>query len=93
MDVSPNAPRMMPAEAVLDREYLEIRAKLLEVAASFDRLERGDGSVDSDPRMQQFRDAMQMILNSTGNRAEQLQLIFSRSYAADWRRTFQLSSP
>lgn len=92
MDESSTPPQAMPAESVLDREYLEIRAKLLEVAASFDRMERGDGSVAADPRVQQFRDAMEMILSSGGNRAEQLQLIFSRPYSSDWRQAFELSA-
>ncbi len=85
-------PPVMSAEKVLDREYLEIRAKLLEVAASLDRIDRGPGSVDEDPRLQQFRDALTMILNSSDDRAEQLQLIFSRTYEPDWRQTFQLPS-
>ena len=89
---SPTPPQFMSADQVLDREYLEIRAKLLEVAASLDRLDRGPGCVDEDPRVQQFREALKMILNSRDDRAEQLQLIFSRAYDSDWRQTFHLSS-
>ena len=89
---SPTPTPVMSAKQVLDREYLEIRAKLLEIAASLDRIDRGPGRVDEEPRLQQFRDALTMILNSSDERAEQLQLIFSRTYEPDWRQTFQLPS-
>ncbi len=39
-------PTAMPAAEVLDREFLEIRAKILEIAASLDRLDRGEDFQD-----------------------------------------------
>ena len=81
----------MNAAQVLDREFLEIRAKILEVAASMDRLERADGSVADDPRLGRLRDAVQLLLDPAEGRAEQVQLLFSRSYEDDWRQTFDLT--
>lgn len=78
----------MPAEAVLDREFLEIRAKILELAASFDRLDRGDGSVLTDPRMKLVDEALQVLQRPGADRAEQLQMIFSRAYDDDWRKEY-----
>ena len=89
---STNTPQAMPAQDVLDREYLEIRAKLLEVAASLDRMDRGEGSVSNDYRIQQFRNALQLIMDGNRDRAEQLQMIFSRPYDENWRQDFQLSN-
>lgn len=83
----------MAALEVLDREFLEIRAKLLQVAASFDRLDRGDGSVDGDPRMKLFHEALDILHGNGPERAEQLQLLFSRSYQDDWREKFNISTP
>jgi hypothetical protein len=80
----------MSAPAVLNREFLEIRAKLLELAASFDRLDRGDGSVADDPRMSRIRRALEVLQGDAPDRAEQIQLIFSREYDDDWRRQFGL---
>lgn len=42
----------LPADRVLDQFFLEVRSKLLETAAIFDRLGRGEGSdaVAADPR-------------------------------------------
>lgn len=76
------------AAEILDREFLEMRAKLLQVAATFDRLTRGEGVVDDDPRMQKLRQALEVLLSDQGNRAELIQMIFSRPYQDDWRRQF-----
>jgi hypothetical protein len=83
----------MAAQSVLDREYLEIRAKLLEVAASFDRLDRGGGVAADERRMQLIRQGLKVLLDETGDRAEQIQLIFSRAYDDDWQKEFGLVPP
>jgi len=86
-------PSPMSATAILDREFLEIRAKLLEIAASFDRLDRGDGSINSDERMSGIKEALEVLQDDKTDRAEQIQLIFSRQYDDDWQKSFGLPSP
>lgn len=86
-------PTPMPAPAVLDREFLEIRAKILELGASFDRLGRGEGSVADDPRMTRIREALAVLQDKSGERAEQIQLIFSRAYDDDWQKAMNVSRP
>lgn len=83
----------MPAQAVLDREFLELRARLLELAATFDRLERGGGAPADDSRMKLIRQGLKVLLDETGDRAEQIQLIFSRPYDDDWQKEFRLTPP
>lgn len=78
----------MPADKVLDREFLEIRAKILELAASFDRLDRGEGSVLQDPRMKPIEESLQVLQQPGADRAEKVQMIFSREYDDDWRKRF-----
>jgi hypothetical protein len=73
---------------VLEQEFLPIRAKLLEVAASLDRLDRADGSVVAESRLAQVRAAIQVLLKAEDDRAEQIQLIFSRPFEDDWRDKF-----
>jgi len=80
----------MNAADVLDREYLDVRAKILELAASFDRLDRADGSVDGDPRLSLVQEALLVLQQDHEDRAEQVQLIFSRQYEDDWRERFDL---
>ena len=80
----------MNAQEILDREFLEIRAKLLEVAASFDRLDRAEGDVEGDPRSGLFREALEILQGNSNDKAEQLQLLFSRRYDEGWRVKFDL---
>lgn len=84
----PNLP--MSSEQVLEREFLEIRAKILEVAASFDRLDRATGDVSSDPRVAQLVRALETVMEDEPHRAKRVQQIFSREYDGDWRSTFQI---
>ena len=81
-------PTPMTAPAVLDREYLEIRAKLLELAASFDRLDRGDGSVANDPRMKLIQEGLSILQRRDEDRAQAVQLLFSRVYEENWRENY-----
>ena len=75
----------LAADEILNREFLEVRCKILELAAAFDRLDRADGSVESDPRIERLREALSVVLNETNDRAEQVQMIFSRDYDEHWR--------
>ena len=81
-------PATMPALDVLEREFLESRAKLLQLAAFFDRLERGEGSVAGDPRLKKIHEALEILQQSQPNRAEEIQLIFSLQYDDDWQKAF-----
>ena len=78
----------LTAPAVLDRVYLEVRAKLLEVAASLDRIERSDDAetLRRDDRLRQIRETI-AILNSPGSdRAERVQMVFSDPYVSHWMK-------
>ena len=80
----------MNARELLDRHYLEVRARLLEVAATLDRIQRAaDGDV-ADPRLQQIRQAIDVLQSDSADRAEQIQLLFSLYYDPDWRATFRI---
>lgn len=78
----------LTADEIFDRVFLETRAKLLEVAATLDRLDRAEGTdaVADDFRMEQIRKSLSVIQNESGNRAEQLQIIFSDEYEEGWKR-------
>jgi hypothetical protein len=75
---------------VFEQEFLPLRAKLLEVAAALDRLDRASGSLASDSRLEQVRTAIQVLTRPDDDRAEQIQLIFSRPYEDGWRKRLRL---
>lgn len=72
------------SEQILESEFLVIRAKILEVAAALDRIDRA-GEVVSDPRLPKLREAINLLLAKEGNRAEEVQLLFSREFDDNWR--------
>ena len=76
------------ADAVLDRVYLEIRCKLLDVAASLDRIARAEGAerVQSDPRLGQIRKGIDILSGAGMDRAEKIQMLFSDPYVPHWNR-------
>jgi hypothetical protein len=77
---------------VFEREFLPIRAKLLEIASALDRLDRADGPLDAESRRKQMTAAIQVLLQSGDDRAEQIQLIFSRPYEDDWREKLRMAA-
>jgi hypothetical protein len=79
-------PHTATAAEILDREFLTIRGKLLEVAAALDRIERGTGSAAKDPRLAKLRETLTILGRDGGQRAEQLQLLFSLPYEPKWRK-------
>ena len=78
-------PLPLTASEVLNREFLETRSKILELAAAFDRLTRAEGSVSGDPRLARLYEALAAVASDASDRAEQVQMIFSREYDEGWR--------
>ena len=80
------------ARDVLEREFLELRAELLQAAARLDRLDRASGSAADDPRMESIKKAIGILAGGEPGRAEEIQLVFSRTYDAKWKTSFELNS-
>ena len=81
----------MNSSQILDREYLTLRAKILEIAASLDRIERAEGDVNEEDRLIQIRKGLEILLGSGTNRAEQIQMLFSHPYKEDWQNNFDFT--
>ena len=81
-------PIPLPAGAVLDRYFLEMRAKVLDVAAALDRIERAaePGRAADDERMAKLRQAMKILLDGQGDRAARVLMTFSDAYQPGWPR-------
>ena len=75
---------MQTALQVLDREYLEARCALLELAAALDRVDRGHDHEEAannfqDSRLDQLNQAIKILSEESHlpNRSERLLLLFS----------------
>ena len=77
----------MNSNQIFNREFLEIRAKILEIAASLDRIERAEVSCD-DSRMGLIQEGIELISQDGADRAEKVQLLFSRDCTDRWRDEF-----
>jgi len=71
---------MPTGQDFLEAQYLEMRARILSLAADLDRIERSDGGsrlLEADPRIQKLRRGLKLVLDERSNRAEQVQMLFS----------------
>ncbi|HJS06102.1 MAG TPA: hypothetical protein VJ809_00535 [Pirellulales bacterium] len=82
----------LDAAELLNNEFLEIRARLLQVAAALDRLDRATGDVSRDKRRADLDQAIRVLLEAGTGRAEKLQRVFSLAYDQDWKKTFGLAN-
>ena len=57
-------PAVQDAPSVFDRDFLGLRGKIIEVAATLDRIARASGSAESDPRLEQVRQSLALWLGA-----------------------------
>ena len=81
---------MKSSKQILDREFLELRSKLLDVAASLDRIDRAEGSVSGDDRMKLLAAGIEIIASDSPDRAHQIQKLFSREFDPQWKQKFNM---
>jgi len=77
-----------PAGEVLDREFLALRARLIDLAAGLDRLDRGDGSLVAladDPRYRAIVRSLELLTQPGPDRSARVQEAFSLEYDPQWR--------
>jgi hypothetical protein len=79
---------------VLNRDFLETRCRVLELAAALDRLDRAPRAAHEAPdsRLSQLRQALEALLEPGPGRAETIQRIFSLEYDPEWREKFKLQA-
>jgi len=77
------------AKQVFDRDFLASRARLIDLAAALDRVDRAGGLAD-DPRMKQILAALAVLADGKPGRAERIQTLFSLPYRPQWRQEYGL---
>jgi hypothetical protein len=75
----------LPASRALDQFFFDARARLLDLAATLDRIDRGAGAVD-DPRLKRIHEAIAALQSDSPGRAAAIQQIFSLEYDPQWKR-------
>ena len=76
------------AELTLESCFLDMRAKLIDLAATFDRIDRGEDAVkvSKDDRLVLLRQAAAILNECEPDRAARIQMLFSDPYDPDWQR-------
>jgi hypothetical protein len=77
----------MKSSAIIDREYLDIRSKILQIGASLDRIERAGGSLTESAKTKLLLETIEILLDGQPNRAERIQLACSRPFDPNWAST------
>lgn len=74
------------ATRILDRDFLDTRSRILDLAAALDRLDRAQTRQGEAPdrRRDQIRRALEALLEPGPGRSETIQHIFSLEYDPDW---------
>lgn len=83
-------PKTRTAVEMLDRNFLEIRHRLLDIAAGLDRIDRANAAAKarSDPRYLQLEHALRLLIDGKPDRAERIQMAFSLPYDEHWKSSF-----
>ena len=74
----------------LDRYFLQMRHRALNLAADLDRIDRAAGAegVRDDPRLAQVKQAIEVLADGKPEKIERAQMAFSLPYAEGWREEF-----
>jgi len=72
------------ADKIIADEFLIARAKILELAATLDRLDRADGDIENSKQMVLLSQGMQILCDSESDKAKRVQLLMSRQYEPEW---------
>ena len=83
-------PPARSAEKVLSEELFIARSKILDLAATLDRLERADGSLEALHQLKLLEQGMEILLDDQSDKAKRVQLLMSRPYDPDWRKNYGL---
>lgn len=72
------------AEKIIADEFLIARAKILELAATLDRLDRAPGDIENSRQSSLLLQGMQILCDSEPDKAKRVQLLMSRQYEPEW---------
>lgn len=72
-------PTQRLAADVLNEEFLQVRHRLIDIAAALDRIDRGSdpAKVQADPRLAEIQRAVGVLTETGPNRSERVQMVFS----------------
>lgn len=80
----------LSSDQVLEREFLEMRALVLQLAASLDRVGRSKSPAADEKKRELLNLGIQILLGKQDNRAALVQMLFSNPYDPQWTEQYGL---
>jgi len=82
-------------QQILQNDYLIARAKIIEVAAVLDRIDRSVANdsnelVYSDPSYEKIQNAIVILSDTQPDKTRRIQELLSRPYTSNWMEQFKL---
>ena len=77
-----------PTKTLLEQQFLEIRCKILDLAAQLDRLQRGGDleAIEGDPKWAKIQKGIALLATDQPAKAQLVQELFSLHYDPDWKK-------
>jgi hypothetical protein len=79
------------AAQIIAEEFMIARAKIVELAATLDRIERASGNVEDSRNMQLLVQGMHILIDDQFEKAKRVQLLMSRDYNPNWQNLMSIS--
>ena len=79
------------AEQIVADDFMIARARIVELAATLDRIERATGDVEDSKNMQLLMQGMQVLCDDEVEKAKRVQLLMSRQYDPQWQSQMSIS--
>ncbi len=90
MNTKPNIAERS-AEKIIADEFMIARAKIVELAATLDRIERARGETADSKPMQLLLQGMHILCDDEFDKAKRVQLLMSRQYDPQWQLRMSIS--
>ena len=76
------------ADEILDDSFLDVRCRLLDLAAALDRIDAAGEIEIGVEKRRRIDDAIELLGGDREDRAAAMQMLFSRDYDPQWRERF-----
>jgi len=83
--MSTNLSNERDAQQIVKDEFLQARAKILELAAMLDRIERASGDATNLRPLSLIGLGLNILTDDEAEKAKRVQLLMSRDYESDWK--------
>lgn len=79
-----------PAQQIVAEDFMIARARIVELAATLDRIERAAGDVNDSKSMLLLLQGMHILCDDEVEKAKRVQLLMSRQYDPQWQTQMSL---